>query len=1131
MTQTRACGHAENDPSYGDDAWTNSFGSFTFTQVVQAIDGRYVGTVSDDDSKTSNYLLMNDFGFTIPGGDSIRGIVVEVYRRNESGSPATCRDNVISLVVGGVVVGDNKADPTYWPSDFSFHNASYGDSIDTWGNSLTLSDVNASDFGLVIATEYSGVITGSAHGSAFVEYAQITVYHGTPQTYSDTGSGGARAGGSATVSCLYNPTVSGGALIGGTAPFIASIFGLGGAIIGGTASLAAPFIPAISGGALIGGIPAIDFTYNPVASGGARIGGVGNSSQTRYATAEADGGVEIGGVYGGGLGSVRVSGTGGVEIAGEVITNFGFNLFRTFKWNTRAFVRSEKTFLWNTGQLPAYYYRVVSKPVDDNECLPKEPCCQRFIITLHARTLSELCEKLSRRNFVGTIETVHRFGKPANLNFDESSEPFDGCNDMTPIEVCNIPACADFCVDADVAQQVGYFISVQVNAFFEVVADGEIFMSGVADAALEGFVPNFPHEASGSITVGGEATYISSGYVYYPDGAEIITGGDAVVLSSSYHYVGGEASYSVFDKGASVDEIDNNGEEWALPERALNDDGLVSQSDISFGKTSQFLVIRGFDFSIPSDAEIISIVASVKRFATTTGVRDDAVYLVLGDEFISDNVAASGDWPLISTDRTYNNWRNQALPEYLGPFDPDDLNDTEFGFAIAVNNEASPQISAIAKIDYVEMTVVYREVAHQIIRVEGSASVVSTSYSYVGSGPILMSGNVVPSLNGVFDITGNSTSGAGIITGGSHGLSLSYECSGEVVIGGLADTKCSVMTEVPLGGAVCGGAAKVTPYFEVGIGGAVAGSSTTDRVVYALPQASVAGVTGSGSAQPITFSQFSYTPSGSVLIDGEASFVSSGYTWISDGLSISVGGEAGVSGFQTISQTIGFDTEVFDIQIQFPEDEDVETFDAPTGSLNKCNCETLPLLIRMSHNMFQNNVFTQFVSQNNLTIPRVVPLLYNESNDSWQANLHFTGVSPASNSAETWSIVFELQCTDEVGGINIGSNIWKFAFLMLRKNLSTSESFDTRFIVGIVPDSTCSTGDLKFNISYDTQIDSAIVSPASVIYQVRMYDNIGLFRNRFWDENPELLINLTETEVPQPIRRLNIDSYLSHLEN
>lgn len=81
-------------------------------------------------------------------------------------------DATVKLVKGGAVVGDNKADTA---NDWPAANATkeYGGSTDLWGTTLNPSDVNASDFGMVISATVSS-------GDAYIDAVSITVYYSLP---------------------------------------------------------------------------------------------------------------------------------------------------------------------------------------------------------------------------------------------------------------------------------------------------------------------------------------------------------------------------------------------------------------------------------------------------------------------------------------------------------------------------------------------------------------------------------------------------------------------------------------------------------------------------------------------------------------------------------------------------------------------------------------------------------------------------------------------------------------------------------------------------------------------------------------------------------------------------------------
>jgi hypothetical protein len=125
--------------------------------------------------KETNNLLLTGFGFAIPGGSTIDGIEVAVERR-EGGrsSVVVIRDNLVSMIKGGVITGDNKASGADWPGTDG--TATYGTSSDTWGEAWTSGDINAADFGVAISAK--GISTlgfGSEH--AYIDHITVTVYY------------------------------------------------------------------------------------------------------------------------------------------------------------------------------------------------------------------------------------------------------------------------------------------------------------------------------------------------------------------------------------------------------------------------------------------------------------------------------------------------------------------------------------------------------------------------------------------------------------------------------------------------------------------------------------------------------------------------------------------------------------------------------------------------------------------------------------------------------------------------------------------------------------------------------------------------------------------------------------------
>lgn len=157
-------GTGADSSEVGTLAWSNP-------SRVTAADGSEA-SVSFAGSDTSHYLKAADFGFSIPSGATIDGIIVEWKRR---ASPTNVSDSSVRLVVGGTVSGDDQSIGDFWPLAADY--TSFGGVADTWGLSLSTADVNGSTFGAVL----SGACGGDP-ADGFVDHCRITVYY--------TGGGG-----------------------------------------------------------------------------------------------------------------------------------------------------------------------------------------------------------------------------------------------------------------------------------------------------------------------------------------------------------------------------------------------------------------------------------------------------------------------------------------------------------------------------------------------------------------------------------------------------------------------------------------------------------------------------------------------------------------------------------------------------------------------------------------------------------------------------------------------------------------------------------------------------------------------------------------------------------------------------
>lgn len=154
-------GTLANDATVGTIAWTNP-GNAAASDNVYA-------TSSSSGAFTTNYLKATNFGFSIPVGATIDGILVEVEK---SGNGTTTKfDNSLKLVKGGVIGGTDKTTVDTWPLSDTY--VSSGSSSDLWGETWTAADINASDFGFSISAKN----TGSSAQTIYLDHIRITVYY------------------------------------------------------------------------------------------------------------------------------------------------------------------------------------------------------------------------------------------------------------------------------------------------------------------------------------------------------------------------------------------------------------------------------------------------------------------------------------------------------------------------------------------------------------------------------------------------------------------------------------------------------------------------------------------------------------------------------------------------------------------------------------------------------------------------------------------------------------------------------------------------------------------------------------------------------------------------------------------
>lgn len=151
------CGTGADDAGVGTLSWTN-------VSNITADDGNNA-TANSAGSGTTHYLKATNFGFTIPSGATINGLVVDWKRHASSG---TITDNRIRVIKGGVIGATEEGSGSTWNT--TEETDTFGGSAVLWGETWTTADINASNFGFAMSANINA-------NQARVNYVQATVYY------------------------------------------------------------------------------------------------------------------------------------------------------------------------------------------------------------------------------------------------------------------------------------------------------------------------------------------------------------------------------------------------------------------------------------------------------------------------------------------------------------------------------------------------------------------------------------------------------------------------------------------------------------------------------------------------------------------------------------------------------------------------------------------------------------------------------------------------------------------------------------------------------------------------------------------------------------------------------------------
>ncbi len=169
----------DGDGGQINDVWANQ-------NLARVQDDLFASLNTTTKNKRTNYLQAQNFGFSIPAGSTVDGIVVEIERYASVTGAGSVADDRIRIIdaTGTIVAGSEKSTGLVWPVVDADAYQLYGGIADTWSvTDWTPAKINNNNFGVA----YQGKTSNDNETfDLFVDHIRITVHYtvGGSQRYS-----------------------------------------------------------------------------------------------------------------------------------------------------------------------------------------------------------------------------------------------------------------------------------------------------------------------------------------------------------------------------------------------------------------------------------------------------------------------------------------------------------------------------------------------------------------------------------------------------------------------------------------------------------------------------------------------------------------------------------------------------------------------------------------------------------------------------------------------------------------------------------------------------------------------------------------------------------------------------------
>jgi len=162
---------ATQGPNSPATASSQAFGGYAWSNPSNATasDNTRASCVIPAYSQT-NYLVLSNFGFSVPTGATIDGITVEIEGYNVT----SVYDNTFAALFKTIY--SSATGNQYAPTPSSESYITVGHAADKWGTTWTATEVNASTFGVRIFTGDND----NAGKTCYIDHVRITVDYTPP---------------------------------------------------------------------------------------------------------------------------------------------------------------------------------------------------------------------------------------------------------------------------------------------------------------------------------------------------------------------------------------------------------------------------------------------------------------------------------------------------------------------------------------------------------------------------------------------------------------------------------------------------------------------------------------------------------------------------------------------------------------------------------------------------------------------------------------------------------------------------------------------------------------------------------------------------------------------------------------